>query len=239
MTKRKPVPLFFVILSVLYFIYVISTGDSRMIGDDVGGDPGGMVLPLCMAIFMIAASVYLFLTDTVKEAPRKMGKPELGLFVFTLVVSIAYVLFFRTLGFILCTCCLLFCLCFANCRGGLRREDLKSGGLWLLLALFFQILFYSIGRYITRYLLAAGRNETIPAWMGNAGFAAFVTTAALTGICLVLIFALRKPLSVSRAGAAVHDAWVSTLVAVISTQLLYIVFRQLFLVELSRGLIAW
>ena len=239
MTKRKPLPLFFVILSVLYLIYVVSMGDSRMIGDEVGGDPGGMLLPLFLAIFMIAASLYLLFTDKLKEAPRKMGKPERCLFILTLMISIAYVLLIRIIGFIPCTCCLLFCLCFANSRGGLRREDLKTGGLWLLLSLVFQIIIYSIGRYITRSLLVASRVGAIPEWMGNVGFTSTVTTVVLTVICLVVIFASRKPMSAGKAGEVVHDAWVSALVAVISTQLLYIVFRQLFYVELARGLIYW
>jgi len=239
MTKRKPVPLFFVVLSLLYLIYAVTMEDSRMIGDEVGGDPGGKLLPLALAIFMIVASLYLFLTDTVKGAPRKMGKPERSLFILTLALTIAYVLFNRSLGFILSTCCLLFCLCFANSRGGLRRDELKLGGLWLLLTLLFQVGLYSLGRYITRSLMFAGRSGAAPEWVGNIGFTAFVTTAALAGICILLIFASRKPLSAEKAGAAVHDAWVSALVAVISTQLLFIVFRQLFFVGLTSGLIFW
>jgi len=198
-----------------------------------------MALPLFLSIFMFAASVYLFITDTAKEAQKKMGKAEFGLFILTLVSLIAYILLIRILGFILCTCIMLFCLCYANSRGGLYREDLKPGGLWLLLTLIFQIFLYSLGRYLTRYLSAAGRDGAIPAWMGNAGFSTFATAMVLTGICLVLILALRKQMSAAKAGAAIHHAWVSALVAVLTTQLLYLIFRQLFLVRVPQGLITW
>ena len=238
MPKRKPVPVFFVGLSVLYFVYVVSNPSSRMTGV-AGGEPGGMVLPLFLAVFMFASSVYLFITDKPKGAREKMGRAELGLFIFTLVFSIAYILLIRILGFILCTCLLLFCLCFANSRGALRREDLKTGGPALFLTLLFQTALYSLGRYITRSLLAADRSGALPAWMGNAGFTFFATAAVLAGICLILIFALRKTMSAGKRGPALHEAWVSALVAVISTQLLYLVFRQLFLVQLAQGLIGW
>ena len=239
MAKRKPLPLFFVGLSILYFIYVVSMGNTQIIGGETIGDPGGMKLPLFLSIFMFGASIYLFITDTAKEAQKKMGKAELGLFILTLVSLVAYILLIRALGFILCTSALLFCLCFANSQGGLRREDIKSGSLWLLVTLIFQVGFYSLGRYITRSLFMASRSGTVPAWMGNTGFTAFVTAFVLAGIFAALIFILRKPMSVAKAGAAVHNAWVSAMVAVISTQTLFLVFRQLFLVRLPQGLIFW
>lgn len=40
--SRKPVPIAFMVLSLLYFFYVIGSGSSRMIGDEIGGDPGTM-----------------------------------------------------------------------------------------------------------------------------------------------------------------------------------------------------
>jgi hypothetical protein len=241
LSNRKPIPVFFMFLSVLYFIYVAGMGNSRMIGDEMGGDPGGMVLPLFLSLFMFIASVYLLLTDKTQETQEKakMGKPVRGLFILTLIFSIAYILLIRSLGFILCTCILLFYLCFANMRGELRLKDLKTGGLWLLLAIVFQVAFYSMGRLITRWMLMAGRTGVIPVWMGNPGFVAFVTTVALMALCVVLILFLKKPMSAEKAGEAVHSGWLSALIAVISTELLYLVFRQLFFVDLARGLITW
>lgn len=67
---KKSILIAFVILSGLYFIYVISSGSSKMIGDEVGGDPGGMILPLVFSIFMFIASVYLLITDKRSEKKK-------------------------------------------------------------------------------------------------------------------------------------------------------------------------
>ena len=74
--KHKPVPLAFMIMSLLYFFYVVSLGSSKMIGDELGGDPGGMVLPLFLSIFMFLASTYLMITDTrtSEEKVEKFGQ---------------------------------------------------------------------------------------------------------------------------------------------------------------------
>ena len=237
MTKRKPLPLFFLGLSLLYLIYVVSMGDSRIMGGGTEGDPGAMMLPLFLAVFMFAASAYLFITDTTTVAREKTGKPEKGLFVFTLALSVAYILLMGTLGFILCTCFLLFCLCFTGSRGGFCREDLKTGGLWLLFSLLFQITLYSLGRYVSRALMMMSRSGSVPAWVGNTGFLVLAVSLVLAGICFLTILTLRKP--ISKASIVTRHAWVSALVAVITTQALYLVFRQLFLVQLAQGLITW
>ena len=48
--KVKLMPAFMTVLSALYFIYVLSGGDTTLSADAVGGDPGGKVLPLAMAV---------------------------------------------------------------------------------------------------------------------------------------------------------------------------------------------
>ena len=73
--SRKPVPIAFMVLSLLYFFYVIGSGSSRMIGDEIGGDPGTMVLPLVLSVFMFLVSTFLFLTDKPQSESRSS---ELG-----------------------------------------------------------------------------------------------------------------------------------------------------------------
>ena len=51
----KLMPAFMTVLSALYFIYVLSGGDTTLSADAVGGDPGGKVLPLAMAVGPVCA----------------------------------------------------------------------------------------------------------------------------------------------------------------------------------------
>ena len=125
--NRKPLPLVSMVLSALYFIYVISLGSSTMIGDEVGGDPGGMVLPLFLAIFMFLVSAALFATDRKDPSSSQGGmtSSQKRLFALTAVVSLLYVVLARPLGYILTTLWLLYILTFYYIQGDVVLKDLK------------------------------------------------------------------------------------------------------------------
>ncbi len=104
--KVKLMPAFMTVLSALYFIYVLSGGDTTLSADAVGGDPGGKVLPLAMAVFLFAGFLYI----TLKERPDGQGM-DTGtkrLFLITLILSVLYVLLIRHAGFILLSSLLLY-----------------------------------------------------------------------------------------------------------------------------------
>ena len=106
--KVKLMPAFMTVLSALYFIYVLSGGDTTLSADAVGGDPGGKVLPLAMAVFLFAGFLYI----TLKERPDGQGM-DTGtkrLFLITLILSVLYVLLIRHAGFMLLSSLLLYCL---------------------------------------------------------------------------------------------------------------------------------
>ncbi len=239
--NRKPIPITFAIVSVLYFIYVVSSGSSKMIGDEIGGDPGGMLLPMVLSAFMFFASVYLFITDKRDESskPRAMTREERQLFVLTVCGAIGYVLLSRVLGFVLCTVLLLFILCFANMRKGLRRADAMAALLGCGGSLVSLLGLYSLCRVVTRSLLIAGRRGTIPSWLGST-----TTTAALSMVITVIVVVaaivlLRRIWPNSEQTQRSHDSWYSAVIAVATTEILYLVFKQLFLVELVKGPITW
>ena len=239
--NRKPLPLAFMILSVLYFIYVVSLGSSRMIGDEIGGDPGGMLLPLVLSIFMFIASTILFITDRADDAYRSGGvqKSQRGLFILTIVVSVLYVALMRHVGFIVTTNTLLVTLTFAYMREGVKREDLALWGGGVVGSLALLIAIYTIGRRVTRYLLLASRQGVIPKFLGSNGMT-FGITLVLVGILFALVYiAGKKLLSRHDAAAPIHSLFQAGFIAMVSTELLYLIFRQLFLVELVRGLISW
>ena len=239
--NRKPLPLAFMILSVLYFIYVVSLGSSRMIGDEIGGDPGGMLLPLVLSIFMFIASTILFITDRADDSYRSGGvqKSQRGLFILTIVVSILYVALMRYVGFLITTNTLLVTLTFAYMREGVKREDLALWGGGAVGSLILLVLIYSIGRRVTRYLLLAARQGVIPKFLGSTSMAFGITLVLVGALFTLVYFGGKKLLSRYDAAAPIHALFQAGFIAMVSTELLYLIFRQLFLVELVRGLITW
>lgn len=122
--KVKLMPAFMTVLSALYFIYVLSGGDTTLSADAVGGDPGGKVLPLAMAVFLFAGFLYI----TLKERPDGQGM-DTGtkrLFLITLILSVLYVLLIRHAGFILLSSLLLYCLEYIYTAAG-QDCDKKQG----------------------------------------------------------------------------------------------------------------
>ncbi len=236
----KPIPVVFSVASLLYFIYVVNAGSSKMIGDSIGGDPGGMVLPLFLSVFLFIASLYLVITDKRSGEQEKMTKEERQLFALTFLFSIGYIFLTRILGFLLCTVMLLYYLCFANQRKGLKHEDWKVaiiGGMFSLLS---TVAVYSIGRFVTRTLLLASRKGTIPSWLGSSGVTSVLSVLILLSVVLLTISISRKRWPLDGDHDTAHAGWIAAVISIATTELLYIIFKQLFLVELSKGLlITW
>lgn len=239
--SRKPVPIAFMILSLLYFFYVIGSGSSRMIGDEIGGDPGTMVLPLVLSVFMFLVSTFLFLTDKPQSESRssELGRDDLQLLVLTFIISIVYILMMRTLGFIICTVILLYTLVFFYQRHGIRKNDLSVWFVGVIVSTLMTLGVYSIGRTITRFLFRISRENSNLAWIGSRSFTLFAVLSAVIVLFVVILFVSRSFFRENRAGDTINSAWIACMVSVASTELLYIVFRQAFFVQLAQGLVAW
>lgn len=229
------------VLSALYFIYVISLGSSTMIGDEVGGDPGGMVLPLFLAIFMFLASAALFATDKKDPSSPQAGmtSSQKRLFVLTAAVSVLYVVLARPLGYILTSLWLLYVLAFYYMQDDVVLKDLKAFLIGFVSSTVAMLALYSIGRRITRSLLLAARKGSVPSLLGSPSAVAGITLVVVTVLFLALLFLSRKLLAKRGESGAVRSAYVSGLVAIATTEFIYLIFRQLFLVELVRGIITW
>lgn len=239
--SRKPVPIAFMVLSLLYFFYVIGSGSSRMIGDEIGGDPGTMVLPLVLSVFMFLVSTFLFLTDKPQSESRssELGRDDLQLLVLTFIISIVYILMMRTLGFIICTVILLYTLVFFYQRHGIRKNDLSVWFVGVIVSTLMTLGVYSIGRTITRFLFRISRENSNLAWIGSRSFTLFVVLSVVIVVFVVILFVSRSFFRENRAGDTINSAWIACMVSVASTELLYIVFRQAFFVQLAQGLVAW
>lgn len=239
---RKPLPFVFMLVSIIYFMYVISLGSSTMIGDDIGGDPGGMLLPLVLSIFMFIASTVLFLTDKKPEGKAKdegFGVSEHRLFLLTVLVAIFYVAAMRPLGFLIATAFLVYTLTFHYLRGTVARKELLPWGVGTIATLAFLLVLYSIGRTITRFLLISARQGRIPQWLGSTGFVVGIVLIVVLALYLLVLKLTRKCFHGEHVTPAATHAFEACMISVLTTELIYLVFRQMFLVELVRGLITW
>ena len=238
---RKPLPFVFMLVSILYFIYVISLGSSVMIGDEIGGDPGGMILPLFLSIFMFVASTILFLTDKKpqEEAQKVKGTSERRLFLLTVIVAILYVAAMRPLGFIITTALLVFTLTFYYLQGTVVRKDVATWAVGAGATLVILLALYSIGRVITRYLLLSARRGRIPQWLGSTGVVVGIVFVIILALYFLLNKITRARFHHARVSKAISHGFDACMISVLTTELLYLIFRQMFLVELVRGLITW
>jgi len=239
--NHKIMPLVFMVISVLYFIYVVSLGSSTMIGDEIGGDPGGMLLPLVLSIFMFLGSAVVFFTDLKPNgrATASLGSSERRKFALTVGVAIAYVVLMRPLGFLLSTVLLMFTLTFFYLRGTVERKELGYWAAGSVVSVVILLAIYSIGRQLTRYLLVSSRTGKLPQWMGNSTFTVALVLIIVLAFYLLLFRTARKRFRGEGALQIQKHLYDACLLSVLSTELIYLVFRQMFLVELVRGLITW
>lgn len=235
MAKRrvKPVPLALSLFSFFYLVYVISQGNSKMTGDELGGDPGGQVLPLIFSLLLFAGSVYLAFTEKPDENAPETPRETRALFAWTLVLAILYVALHRLLGFVVSTTCLAFLLIWAYSAEIGGKGKAKEAACGTLLSLVAELAIYTLCRFVTRNLLILGRKGAIPGFFGSSVTVAFLCIA----LTILYLWILRI---VSRRAEGEKALLLQTArIAVGTTQLLYLVFRQLFLVELVKGIVAW
>lgn len=232
MKKVKTLPLVMTIVSILYFIYVVSSGDSRMIGDEIGGDPGGMLLPLVLSIFMIIG----FLVITIRDRPDVQEEKNplvTKLFVITLISAILYVVLHSIVGFIIMSALLVYVLTDLYLSIGKEKLPIWKHTAGAVLTVVVTAVVYTIFRYVTRTLLRLGRAGAIPAILGNSNVTAFISCIIVTLFVLALGFFVVKKLK----GSVYRDMAISGTVSFAVTLYLYIVFRQFFMVTLAPGLL--
>ena len=226
----KLMPAFMTVLSALYFIYVLSGGDTTLSADAVGGDPGGKVLPLAMAVFMFAGFLYI----TLKERPDGQGMDPgtKKLFITTLLLSVLYVLLIRHIGFILLSSVLLYCLEYIYTTIDQDR-DMKQAVLGGLGTMGITVLAYLIMRTITKSLMHLGRIGTLPGIFTASTFQAMIS---LVYVALFTYAAGRTLCRRLKEGGMkqIADPGLLTLATVL---FVYVVFKQFFIVNLAPGIL--
>lgn len=234
MKKVKILPLVMTIVSFLYFIYVVSSGNTKMIGDEIGGDPGGMILPLVLSVFMFLGFLYITLTE--RPDGEGKGKSEVGpIFIVTLLSAVLYVLLHSLLGFVICSSLMTFVLLVAYQALDVVKISVKKYFLGALTTLASTLVVYSIFRYVTRTLLSLGRRGLIPSVFGNSNVTAFLSLLIVVVFLLLSIFALYRKIKGEDTKILVR----SGIISFATTLFLYIIFKQFFLVSLAPGIINW
>ena len=228
--KVKTLPLVMTILSGLYLIYVISSEDTTLVADAVGGDPGGKLIPSIIAVFLFLGFLYI----TIKERPdgKKMEKESFVLFAVTFVLALLYVLLTKTIGFVILTTIVLYTLEYLYSTIGEKRKPLSAilGGVGTLAI---TAIVYTLMRLLTKTLGRMARAGSLPSAFTSSTLNAVISVVFVLVFIIILYFTLHKLLK-KKDLKRVGDAGLITFSTVL---LLYVVFKQFFLVALAPGLL--
>ena len=228
--KVKTLPLVMTILSGLYLIYVISSEDTTLVADAVGGDPGGKLIPSIIAVFLFLGFLYI----TIKERPdgKKMEKESFVLFAVTFVLALLYVLLTKTIGFVILTTIVLYTLEYLYSTIGEKRKPLSAilGGVGTLAI---TAIVYTLMRLLTKTLGRMARAGSLPSAFASSTLNAVISIVFVLVFIIILYFTLHKLLK-KKDLKRVGDAGLITFSTVL---LLYVVFKQFFLVALAPGLL--
>jgi hypothetical protein len=232
---RRVIPLVFLVVSLLYLAFSFSLEQYRMIGDERGWDPGSRALPIAMGFLMLGLSTYLVLRETTKEQEEQaVSSGARKLILLTIVLSVLYILAFRLLGFILSTAILLFTLIYFNYHENVRLKLLPRFSVGLISSTVFVLLIYTAGRFITRSLFYLGRVRGYELFTSKV-FSAFVVLLFAAVLFALLLVFFRKTVN----KAETRSMLIAGLMAAGVTEGLYLVFKQIFLVNLARGIVFW
>lgn len=234
-TTKIIIPIVFIFFSLLYIILSFSIEQRKMIGDEMGWDPGSRAMPIGIGFLMLGVSIYLFFKE------RKSGEEEITLdsaskklIILTIMLSILYILFFRFVGFILSTNVLLFTLIYFYYKRDIKWSMMRNFSIGLLASTGTMILFYSIGRFITHFLFLIGRRSNSEIFSGRL-FMTGVTFLILLFIFFTMLLLFRKVIKNENFRIPLLSGFVTIGV----TEFIYIIFKQIFWVSLAQGLIFW
>jgi len=233
---KRVIPIFFIIIALLYIIFSFTVEERKMIGDVRGWDPGSRAIPIGIGLIMLATSIYLSRKE--KSPPGQDRKPHdpgiRKLTILTILLCIFFILFFRFLGFIISTHIFLFSLIFLYYKRDIRWSLIPEFSIGLLICTGVMIAFYSIGRFISRYLFLLGRKSEILVLKSKLATAG-VPLVILLILFTVLLIILKNPIKRGKYRVPL----IAGFSAIGITEFLFIVFRQIFLVSLVKGFVFW
>ena len=235
LSTNKIIASAFLIFSIFYIIFGFSIEQRRMIGDQQGWDPGSRAIPIGTGFVMLIVSMYILLSGRKKkDADEKQSSDAASrrLVFLSIVVPVLYIFLFRLLGFIVMTIFLLFTLIYFSYKKDIKREYIPQYLAGFAVSAVSMIIIYSIGRYITRMLIRTGKSKGV-GFLSNNLFTSAVVIVAVALIFYIVIL-IKKT-----AGEKRKDLFVSVLTSVGVTEILYIIFKQIFWVSLAKGIVFW
>ncbi len=228
--KFKLMPAVMTVLSALYFVYVLSSKDTILAADAVGGDPGGKIMPMAMAVFMFVGFLYI----TLKERPdgKAADRETNRLFAITLALTVLYVLLIRYIGFVITSVILVYTLeyLFTTIGEERRLKEAAAGGIGTTMV---STAVFLLMRFITKTLMEMGRTAVLPAIFASTAFEACISIGLLVLLTVLYVFTIGKKLK-AKGFTRVSNAAIITFSTVL---LLYVIFRQFFNVNLAPGLL--
>ncbi|HUV07116.1 MAG TPA: tripartite tricarboxylate transporter TctB family protein [Spirochaetia bacterium] len=232
---RRIIALAFLIFSLLYIAFSFSLKEMRMIGDDRGWDPGSRALPLGLGFLMLALSIYLSYRESRKQhSPQPLEAGSRRLILLTVTLSVLYILLFEPIGFILTTSLLLYTLIYFNYEQDIRREMAVKFLAGFIFTLLLTLTVYTISRFVIRGLFSIGKSSGVE-FLSSRLFSSFIALFLTAVLYMVLILSGRKMLGKPSTRAIV----ISVLTSAGVTEVLYLVFKQIFYVSLTQGIIIW
>lgn len=228
--KVKPMPFIMTVLSAIYFVYVMSSEDTILMADAIGGDPGGKLLPMIMSVFLFLGFLYI----TIRERPdgQDMDADTKKLFCITLVLSLLYVFLIRIIGFVLLSAILLFCLEFIYNSIG-EKQNWKQLIYGCIGTTAVTGIGYFIMRLITKNLMSLGRANVLPEIFTVTTFEACISLLYVAGLTFLMHKSVCQKLR-TQGFSRISNAGLLTMATVL---FLYVVFKQFFSVNLAVGLL--
>lgn len=241
------------LFSVVYLVFILGIEDRQMPGAD--WDPGSTALPMGVAVFMILCSLYLTAKDVigVRALRRTTADPDSSgsepsrsavsttpdratrrLAWLSVISTIAYVLAFRVLGFVISTTIMLYVLTFYYQLGDLRPTYSRVAIRYAIFSVFGTAALYALGVWALRWVRYFGRIYEIPILRERA-FSAIVGALIWIGI-LYPVF--RRVLRDNKSRSQpIREARRALVLATTTTLALFLVFQQLFRVTLAAGIL--
>ncbi len=234
--SKSLIPVVFVLVAILYVAFGFSLEQRRMIGDERGWDPGSRAMPIGTGLLMLGISIYLFFKESAAAGGEKRGPDtaSVKLVALTIALSIVYILSFRYLGFLLSTYFLLVTLFYFNAAGDIGWKLIPRFMAGAGVGCAFTLLLYSLGRTITRYLVLSGKRSKMEV-LSNRLFTTGITFAVLSVLFIISLGIGGKYLKSKTSRRMITAVGVSAA----TTELLYLVFKQIFWVSLAKGIIDW
>lgn len=220
------VPVCLVVFAFAWLGYALSLPNVGMIGDRFGYDPGSRFLPLAAGVVLLVALV----ADLIRNWPASKTAVHMGPIVGSVLALVIYLALFRPLGFVLSTSIVMLCLITLN-----QRDIGKGPGLVPFLTALVavtagSVALFALVRRVVRACFELARTHDLPILREPAIQAAIVGALVLIVLIALALFCRRWR----------HVPLVTAAQTSIGlTFAVYVVFRQLFLVQLPAGLLNW